>query len=65
MVLFLEHYESNSDDDRLHAEAMLRAFYARRSNDISEMSDAELLECARIHAILANANSIIEIEGVD
>lgn len=55
MTLFLEHYTSNPDDDRLNAEAMLKAFYSRRSHDISKMSDDELLECARIHAILANA----------
>lgn len=44
---------------------MLKAFYARRSNDISEMSDAELPECARIHAVLENTKQGEGFEGED
>lgn len=65
MTLFLEHYESNPDDDRLNAEAMLKTFYGRRSHDVSKMSDEEVLQCALFHVILANANPRVEIEGVE
>ena len=63
MTLFLEHYQSNPDDDRLNAEAMLKTFYSRRSHDVSKMTDEELLQCALIHATLANAKPNAEAEN--
>ena len=62
----LEHYSSNFDDDKILVEELLKIFYCRRDHNVEEISDADLLQLAAIHATLAQAHLMdkpFEIDG--